>query len=506
MYCHKCGKSIMDNSKFCWACGAPVLPVQRNVQYPKEPTVLYCKRAFLYAEKDSKTDALYNLFSLLYKSDVFVPFRSQLRDSDIEYLKNIKEGDSVTDKIENCNKPDIMSTPDGKLFFPMFTHKMQIPDAYRRKYSIMSLEYTRALQIAESMPELSGIVFDPFNEPLSLTFDIVQIGKKYINEIKEESNPVDVPDTDETDNSDILRGIELMKSCNMLYVIYNDSMGARFPAIDKTGNAWVFTQFEYAEAVVEKNTGIGLAVKAFPKEEFNGYVKSWYAFGIEKFALNIGTDKSEIIVLDDYTEIVSDSPYTGCKLNLLIIRYKQLLSIGNNEGAVSAAESVWNDFCKQLDKNVFLVPVCYDGDPAYVEDTCLHVSQRAAEIIAENYSGEIKFLGGEKYHFADEKYLSENGEKLMHIKTVCSNGKAFIPAFTEINSIHAIFTDKVRIGIFTYEEIFAHLSSSVVGFDGEIDGIVFNPGSTNLVLMRDDMTKVEKNRKQNCNNDIPVEA
>lgn len=291
-----------------------------------------------------------------------------------------------------------------------------------------------------------------------------------------------VLNVNKTVSSDAIQGIDLLKACDRLYVIYNKYMGERFPAIDRKGVAWVFTQIDYADAVVQKNEGIGLASKEFSKNEFDEYIKTWPAFGIEKFHLNIGTDQNVLLALNEYSGDISSDVYTGSKLNSNIIRYKQLRSIAENIAATKAADRLYKDIRKQLEDNVFLVPVCYEGDPDYVDDKCLHISKKALPKIKKLYNSNVKFFGEEGYHFADKSESEEYNNKIMHMKTVSSSGKVYIPCFTEINSLHAIFTDKVRIGIFTYEEINANLKSSIVGFDSNLNGVVINPGSTDLII------------------------
>ena len=132
----------------------------------------YLKLEFL--EQPSK-ETLFPFLECMRDSIVYVPMNAILSENDQLRLSNVKVGTRWKNEDEIRMRPDILKSPDGKLWFPVFTQKEQIPEDYNSGFSIMPMHILRCIGMAHATESVSGLVVDAFTEAASLPFEIVDI-------------------------------------------------------------------------------------------------------------------------------------------------------------------------------------------------------------------------------------------------------------------------------------------------------------------------------------------
>lgn len=331
----------------------------------------------------------------------------------------------------------------------------------------------------------------------------------------------------------VSEGVTAIKESAECFTVYHNVFDERIPMIDPNGFAWLFTSREYADTIIERNKGISLSVKMIPKTEMDNYLRSWYALGIENIRLNVGTGDHEVeLSVSDY--FAEKSPkYQSVFLNYLLLRTKQTESI---ETLKKVHLTIWSAACREMTNSLYLVPVKYDDDTDEpIEDNFIHTSQRAAErmmklqiekqigtsleeymvndkvkegennpLLGQTFdnftSGEVPFFGCEDYSFAQ----AQNGDaiqlgKTMRLQTAVNNGHTFLPLFTDMTTLHTVFGNKVRIGLFTWDDIVARINDSSENPDGStsaIEGVVINPSLINFILSVDNVKAIEAEKNE----------
>lgn len=327
--------------------------------------------------------------------------------------------------------------------------------------------------------------------------------------------------------------IETIRKSEKIFIVYHNVLSERIPMIDPNGFAWVFTNRQYADDILKNNQSMPLGIRQFSLSEFDHYLHSWYGLGIAKFRLNVGTGDHEAeIMVSEYLGV--DSPkYQSTYLNYLLLRTKQT---ENLENLKQVHLTIWSAACREMTKSLFLVPVSYDNDSGEpVEDKFIHTSQYAAERMMklqmekqlgtslENYivnaevnegkanplvgqtfdnfnSGEVPFYGADQYSFA----YAQSGNaiqlgKPMRLQTAVNNGHTFLPIFTDMKTLHGVFGDKVRIGLFTWDDIVTRINDLSENADGsvsEIEGIVINPGLINVQLSVENVRSIDAEKNE----------
>lgn len=138
--------------------------------------VLYTlKRMFL----DEGTDETINaLLGCLRDSVVKVPGKAVMSEADKKtFIEGIKKGvgATFTNESEIIFEPDILTDEDGNRAFPMFSCEDQIPEDYKQVVTMRDMYVIRCIQLAKADESLSGLVLDPFTEPVTIPFDIANI-------------------------------------------------------------------------------------------------------------------------------------------------------------------------------------------------------------------------------------------------------------------------------------------------------------------------------------------
>lgn len=311
-----------------------------------------------------------------------------------------------------------------------------------------------------------------------------------------------------------------IRNAENCYVVYHRTLGEHVPMITADGCATLCASRERADAVVEGNKEIPLAVKTIPQAEIDGYLRTWHAFGIEKILLKPNSDAPDVnLTVSDYLKEKTPD-YQGTQLNFLLLRARQTEGIETMKGLHSL---LWAAACEEMKKTLYLVPVCYEGEQgAPVEDKFVHCTARSAErriqmqlekqlgtslldymakteqkegeehplvgmTVGPIDADEVPFHGCENYSFAQ----AQTGEavqygKNMHVQTAVMNGKSYLPLFTDMKALHALFGEQVRVAMFTWEDIVDRLHDVVEKLDNstsEIEGIAVNPGLKSSFLL-----------------------
>lgn len=123
------------------------------------------------------TETLFPFLECLRDSVVYVPMNAILSEEDQKRTQNLKAGDRWSNNDEIRFTPDTLRSPDGKLWFPIFTQVEQIPEDYRKRFSIISLPALRCLSMAHAIRDVEGFVVDAFTDATVLTFALADILK-----------------------------------------------------------------------------------------------------------------------------------------------------------------------------------------------------------------------------------------------------------------------------------------------------------------------------------------
>ena len=133
----------------------------------------YLKLRFL--EDIGDQGAMTALLTCLRDSMVWVPCQVQMGEEDLARFQTAKEGDTVTTQEEARLVPDTLRDKRGDLYFPIFSQREQIPEAYGAHFSLISLPALRCLAMAHGTEGAAGLVLDAFTQPLMLPFQVADL-------------------------------------------------------------------------------------------------------------------------------------------------------------------------------------------------------------------------------------------------------------------------------------------------------------------------------------------
>lgn len=295
------------------------------------------------------------------------------------------------------------------------------------------------------------------------------------------------------------QALDFLNSAKNIYMIYDKETTDLLPAITCDGCADIFTRRQYAEDLINKESGIDtLAIKEFQKEEFDQQVKTWHAFGITKFYLNAGTPNHACLLkLDDYMPdpVIEESEYNGSSLRMYFLRYRQYRRY-RDPNMKALAQTLFSAFCYEIEKVLFLCPFVYDNEsyPLGEPDYALHMTSEGEKFIKENLEeyDEPEFYGGENYQMVDASDV-----RLEEINLFFLNGTGDVseskglPAFTDFASLHAVFGENVRVALCTYDELCAVAQKKGANHD-----LLINPNALTMQISQSDMEAIEQIRKE----------
>ena len=132
------------------------------------------------------SETLFPLLSCLRDSVVHVPMQAVLSEADQRRMASMKLGDTWRNRDPVRMRPDILKMADGTMWFPIFSQIEQMPPAYRKRFSVVAVEALQALRMAHAAGDLSGLVLDPFRDPVSLPFQTADIMQTVPSHLKAE--------------------------------------------------------------------------------------------------------------------------------------------------------------------------------------------------------------------------------------------------------------------------------------------------------------------------------
>ena len=317
------------------------------------------------------------------------------------------------------------------------------------------------------------------------------------------------------------RLIRYVRSLDKLWM--TRAFEGKYPGLDFRGGARVFDSAEKALNDIRSNAALKMSIQTYTPAEFEQEARSWYGLGIPRFLMNPGQQGITGEIPRD--SFVPDPVYKafdiyGSDLTHQILRYAEFrfqLAHGNKD-AQAMAMTLWDTICHTLPRIPLLVPVAYEGDPENnIEDSELHMTEGAYEALtraeirrqtgkapaegkltAEDADGnpiniaKIElFYGSEGYRFA----AGRSGRN-MHLRTVNTNGRSMLCAFTGFNFFNTLFRGKARAAVFTFDEIIEHVGKGVSDAPTGPDGLVINPAGVELALDRKDIENVCRIRNE----------
>ena len=369
------------------------------------------------------------------------------------------------------------------------------------------------------------ILFDFYSEVIqNMNIDNVKYYRDYL--AQELYNRFEKNKASENENKSVAsgrkelaedEGINFVNGLEKVFVMFSTATGKRYPSVDMNGFAWVFSKVEFAEYSRHQNAAYNLDFYEMTLQEFKSFVKEWYAYGVYQFRLNPGIN-------DAYSEIQRDKfvPDANAKMfdyycsnfNQLILRFKQMRACENNS-TLAFSQTLWSSICHELYKNVFLVPVSFDGEPDDAKDNFIHYSDNARKMINQmeanrEFADELKageslevkgdvIIANEKLILGSDgyKYLSpdDSTARVMHLRTLTNGAISMLCAFTDIRDMHRIFGENLHIAMMTYEDIIAHINDPIS--DGNtISGLIINAGANEFTLSRENIELAEKESKE----------
>lgn len=144
--------------------------------------------------------------------------------------------------------------------------------------------------------------------------------------------------------------------------------------------------------------------------------------------------------------------------------YQIVLPAGEEKGKGPLTIHVKND--------LFLIPVCYDGDDEVLSapDHELHFSAREAQMAV---AGASLFALGMPEEFAP----ATTSRGRMHYQTIMGpDGKRFMPLFISYDSMVNIFGKNIRIGVICFDTAMEFCRTD------NYAGVVVAPGDVNRII------------------------
>lgn len=123
----------------------------------------YLKTKFM---NDRSQDNLISLLACLRDSIVFVP------------MNVTGGGDGEEDSEPARYRPELLRGPDGGLYFPVFTQKETIPEAFESNFTWTPIEAVQCVRMAHAEDGLTGLVIDAFTEVLTMPMNVADIIEK----------------------------------------------------------------------------------------------------------------------------------------------------------------------------------------------------------------------------------------------------------------------------------------------------------------------------------------
>ena len=277
---------------------------------------------------------------------------------------------------------------------------------------------------------------------------------------------------------------EMFKNEEAWY-IYTKGAGNMLPTIDNSGAAQIFTKEEYANAVVEKAPEVPLAVGKLDKKLLGAFFSNLFRYGILRLKVDMLQPGGGEAARDDVANMGQLKEYmlTNSRCYSLMIRYLQAKQLLDKTNANLSSATLWSAFCKEFPKSLFFVPMCFEGEEGNVKDDYSIYFTEAA--VTKMKDEKPPVIGLEKY-----KPANGDGRRLKFItlkNSAAGDDKTFFPVFTDIGELKAVFGDKARICVITYNDLREKYVNCFA--------VVVNPASLNLIITDKGMENIEQEKE-----------
>ena len=152
-------------------------------------------------------ETLLPMLSCLRDSIICVPTNAIMTETDQERILNLlgfEPGKSPTEEeMKEANekiqrgivfqnhdqirmKPDILKSPDDKLWFPIFTNEEAIETEYKKQFSIINMPALEALNMAHNTENVEGLVLNAHTDGVVLTYELADLMLKMDSRLKGE--------------------------------------------------------------------------------------------------------------------------------------------------------------------------------------------------------------------------------------------------------------------------------------------------------------------------------
>ena len=139
--------------------------------------------------KNGCRETLLPLLSCLRDSVVWIPMKLSISERDQKRMFRIKEGEQWKNRDEVQVEPNILRSPDGKLWLPIFSQREQVPKEYENGFTLAQWPAMQCLEMAHQAENLEGIVLDPFTEHnVTMPFFIADMLRQMPSRLAPEKN------------------------------------------------------------------------------------------------------------------------------------------------------------------------------------------------------------------------------------------------------------------------------------------------------------------------------
>lgn len=269
------------------------------------------------------------------------------------------------------------------------------------------------------------------------------------------------------------------------WFVYTKGAGNKIPTIDNSGAAQIFTKEEYASNVIEKAPEVPLAIEKLNEKTLGGFFSGLFRYGILRLKVDLLQPGGGEVARDEVAKMGELKEYQlmNSRCYSLMIRYLQAKQLLNKTTANLSSATLWSAMCKEFPKSLFFVPMCFEGEEANVKDE--HEIFFTQDAVAKMKESKPAIIGLDKY-----KPSNGNGRKLKFItlkNSAAGEEKTFFPVFTDIGELKAVFGDKARLCMITYNDLQEKYKSCF--------GVVVNPATLNLIITDKGMENIEQEKE-----------
>jgi hypothetical protein len=214
----------------------------------------------------------------LCKSKVWVPMAIQMSPEDVARMKNAKKGEKVQPKQQVRMRPDLLKTPDGKLFFPVFSSKEEAPADYRKRFSWAQLPFMECGKQMLKFPNVHALIVNAFSKNLIVSEEIMKLVLSNTPEVRvlKKGAKINLKPLNENgkDEQLRLRAVEFFQSKREIHKAYlsrveNDGVDRYMFVIDAPGAQpqRLFSEMHAAMRTVNPELAVDYAMYPSMKQE-----------------------------------------------------------------------------------------------------------------------------------------------------------------------------------------------------------------------------------------------